>query len=187
MGVSELINGEYNNGDSLYNDECDVIWCRSTIETDNNRLKNSTNPVIIITEYSGAEANWLLRETLKRHFSKIIFLTRGRDGSDEDCCYLSLRKSLREIREQLELHIFNIDSESLIQAKPVFSQRENHFLMLVRQGLNVQEIAQSMNISVPTVYSYRRRICHKMEMRHIGEIVKKLNQVQASEQGGYSS
>lgn len=157
----------------------DISWCRTTIEIDHHKINQSLNPVIIVVDYPGAESNWLLHKTLAVHFSRIIFLGRGKEGAEGYVYYISLNQTLQEFEKKLgELVI--LGTETGLQSNYGienydFTRREKLFVALICQGANADAIAKTMNISISTVYSYRRKLCLKMSVKNIQELILLIN------------
>ncbi len=166
-------------------DEVEVLWCRSTIEMDYHKLRHSINPVVVVVNYPGAETNWLLHQTLTMYFSKVIFLSRGLENSDGTFYHLSVNNDLATIEANLAGLIFctvtnkkDRDEENYA-ASAGFTSREALFLILMKKGMDAKRIARNMDVSISTVYSYRRSVCKKMGVSNIHGIIKALHKKQA--------
>jgi len=64
---------------------------------------------------------------------------------------------------------------------PDLSPREHEVLELVSQGFLFKEIADKLNISVPTVNTYIRRIYEKLHVRSRSQAIAKFNRVPIGE------
>lgn len=159
----------------------EILWCRSTIEIDYHKLRHSVNPVVVVVDYPGAETNWLLHQTLTMYFSKVIFLSRGLENSDGLFYHLSLNNSLDRVKQNLADLISLKDPlkkeshDDRYDVAEGFTSREAQFLILMKKGMDAKRIAQNMDVSISTVYSYRRSVCKKMGVKNIHGIIKELH------------
>lgn len=153
-----------------------IVQCRNILEINVTEVKASENPVIIVTGYPGTEYNALLHKTFMMYFPKVIFLTQGQCSEEEGLCFLNVRNTLPSLKRDLLRLVFNhVPPEQVRDEDSALSSRERHFLQLVQQGLDTRAIADSMKVSVATVYSYRRKICHKAGVRNLQEMVIRCN------------
>jgi DNA-binding NarL/FixJ family response regulator len=53
---------------------------------------------------------------------------------------------------------------------PILSPREQEILKLIARGLSNKEIAAYLNLSIPTVKLYTRRLCRKLGVRNRAEL-----------------
>lgn len=158
---------------------CPIIWCKNTLEIDLPMLKASQNPIILVTAHPGSETNGLLHKTLALYFTKIIFLTRGMTGVEDDLHFISVLSGCSDVKAQLLKVMSNDCQRDVLTLSPAddirLSEREQAFTRLVCQGLDAKSIASRMEISLPTVYSYRRNISRKVGTRNIEEMILRFN------------
>jgi Response regulator containing a CheY-like receiver domain and an HTH DNA-binding domain len=156
-----------------------VSWYRSTIEIDHSLVSQCVDPVIVVIDYPGSESNWLLHKTLSMYFSKIIFLSRGKESADSSVYFINLRQNFRAIQEKLgrviclnanDSYAFN---NSYLHWRENLTAKEDEILVLILKGESMRAIAEVMEISIPTAYSYRKKICDKAGVRKIYEIIRK--------------
>ncbi len=153
-----------------------IAQCRNILEINIDDVRSSANPVIIVTGYPGAEYSALLHKTFMKYFSKVIFLTQGQYGEEENLYFLNIRNSLPALKQAFSRLVFNHDMQEQPQGEDnALSSREQYFLKLLREGLDTRAIAKSMKVSIATVYSYRRKICHKVGARNLQEMVIRRN------------
>ena len=73
------------------------------------------------------------------------------------------------LAERLALELDNAGDKLPHQS---LSDREYEVMLLVAEGLKVQEIADRLSLSVKTVSTYRTRLLQKMRMRNNAELVR---------------
>lgn len=181
LGVKAMLDASIAGNDAVG----EVLWCRSTIEMDYHKLRHSINPVVVVVDYPGAETNWLLHQTLTMYFSRVIFLSRGLENSDGLFYHLSLNNSLARVEQNLA-NLISLKETPKKECEPEiydagegFTSREALFLILMKKGLDARRIAQNMDVSISTVYSYRRSVCKKMGVRNIHGVIKALHNTTA--------
>jgi two-component system, NarL family, invasion response regulator UvrY len=73
------------------------------------------------------------------------------------------------LAERLALELDNASDKLPHQS---LSDREYEVMLLVAEGLKVQEIADRLSLSVKTVSTYRTRLLQKMRMRNNADVVR---------------
>ena len=74
-----------------------------------------------------------------------------------------------EVADSLATHV---DDGSRHTPHESLSNREYEVMCLIAQGKSVGDIADSLNLSVKTVSTYRSRILEKLKLRHNAEITR---------------
>jgi DNA-binding NarL/FixJ family response regulator len=134
-----------------------------------------------------------LCKTLKEKFPKIVilgmssqserslvmqFIQNGANG------YLLKNATLTEFYDCIEKAmdgeiVFSSEVKSIISKPeisdlkklPTLTRREKEILLLLSQGKNTQEIADTLFLSFLTVQTHRRNILNKLEVKNVAELI----------------
>lgn len=191
LGMSEMINQE---------DDLNVCgWAESVSEAWNEVSRLEPDLVIADISLKQSDGMELVRD-IKRHRSEIPVLVlsmhhetlyaeraimagaRGYIMKQEapGSVITAIRTVLKgkiylsdEIKEKL-LQGFASFPDSISHDSPVdrLAPREMEVFKLLGQGLTTREIAESLNLSVKTIGTYRERIKEKLNLRHANELLK---------------
>ena len=125
-------------------------------------------PVLILSIHS--EEQFAVR-TLKAGASGFL----SKDAAPEEL-QKAIRKILKggryisnEVAEQL---LFDLANTSAKPPHESLSDREFQVLMMLGAGKTVKEIAAELNLSIPTISTYRARLLDKMNMKTTAELVR---------------
>jgi len=75
-----------------------------------------------------------------------------------------------------DLSFFRYPDEKLLLTGQVFSDREFEIIKLVASGLNSEQIAQKLFLSVHTINTHRRNILKKTNKIHVSELIYDLKE-----------
>jgi two-component system, NarL family, invasion response regulator UvrY len=125
-------------------------------------------PVLILSIHS--EEQFAVR-TLKAGASGFL----SKDAAPEE-----LQKAIRKIlqggryisNEVAEQLLFDLGKSSAKPPHESLSDREFQVLMMLGAGKTVKEIAAELNLSIPTISTYRARLLDKMNMKTTAELVR---------------
>lgn len=103
-------------------------------------------------------AGYILKEGIPEELPRAIRAAReGRTYLSPEVTELVLREHKRNLG-------------GTVTARPALSEQERAVLRLLAQGARTKEVAASLNISVKTVETYRRRMTQKLGCRSIAEL-----------------
>jgi len=136
------------------------------------RLRHPEIKILIFSSYDEQIFGWR-------------YLEAGADG------FLSKKTGIEEIKNAVksllrdekylspllkQTLINNIGNKKSATSNPLdrLSNRESNIMQLLIKGTSVAEIAQKLSLQISTVSTYKKRICEKLQVSNIVEMIEKV-------------
>lgn len=136
------------------------------------RLRHPEIKILIFSSYDEQIFGWR-------------YLEAGADG------FLSKKSGLEEIKNAVksllrdekylspllkQTLLNNISNKKSSTSNPLdrLSNRESNIMQLLIKGTSVAEIAQMLSLQISTVSTYKKRICEKLQVSNIVEMIEKV-------------
>ncbi|SFD89899.1 two component transcriptional regulator, LuxR family [Chitinophaga sp. CF118] len=136
------------------------------------RLRHPDIKILIFSSYDEQIYGWR-------------YLEAGADG------FLSKKMGIEEIKNAVksllrnekylspllkQTLLNNISNKKSITSNPLdrLSNRESNIMQLLIKGTSVAEIAQQLSLQISTVSTYKKRICEKLQVSNIVEMIDKV-------------
>lgn len=136
------------------------------------RLRHPEIKILIFSSYDEQIFGWR-------------YLEAGADG------FLSKKMGIEEIKNAVksllrdekylspvlkQTLLNNISNKKSNTANPLdrLSNRESNIMQLLIKGTSVAEIAQQLSLQISTVSTYKKRICEKLQVSNIVEMIEKV-------------
>ena len=136
------------------------------------RLRHPEMRILIFSSYDEQIFGWR-------------YLEAGADG------FLSKKSGIEEVKEAVksllrnekylspllkQTLMNNISNKKSAATNPLdrLSSRESNIMQLLIKGISVAEIAQKLSLQISTVSTYKKRICEKLQVSNIVEMIEKV-------------
>jgi DNA-binding NarL/FixJ family response regulator len=136
------------------------------------RLRHPEIKILIFSSYDEQIFGWR-------------YLEAGADG------FLSKKMGIEEIKNAVksllrnekylspllkQTLLNNIGNKKSATSNPLdrLSNRESNIMQLLIKGISVAEIAQKLSLQISTVSTYKKRICEKLQVSNIVEMIEKV-------------
>jgi DNA-binding CsgD family transcriptional regulator len=76
-----------------------------------------------------------------------------------------------------DMSYFRYPDEEMLQMGNVFTRREFEIIRLIESGLNTEQIAEKLFVSIFTINTHRRNILHKAKKLNLSEVIHDLKEM----------
>jgi two-component system, NarL family, invasion response regulator UvrY len=136
------------------------------------RLRHPEIKILIFSSYDEQIFGWRYLEA-----GADGFLSKKMGIEEIKNAVKSLLRDEKYLSPQLKQTLMNnIGNKKSATTNPLdrLSNRESNIMQLLIKGTSVAEIAQTLSLQISTVSTYKKRICEKLQVSNIVEMIEKV-------------